>query len=475
VSPGDGAPVVAVVGGGISGLTAAWRLASSGRARVLLLEASGRTGGPLQRARVGRGPVVDVGAESLLARRPEAVAVATELGLGDRLVAPATTRAAVASRGALHPMPRGTVMGVPGDPASLTGLLTPAEVARAGAERLTPPVPDDVDVAGWVAGRLGRAVVDRLVEPLLGGVYAGHSDALGLRACVPALWPAARDGSPLLAAVAASTAGSTGRGAGTAAGGPVFAGLRGGVALLAEALADALPAAGVVVRRDAPVRALARSGGAWHLALPGGEDVVADAVVLAVPSGPASTLLAGEVPAAAAELAAVPVASLALCTLLLPPGALDAVVDEEGAALSGVLVPPVEGRLVKAMTCASRKWSWVAEAAGGADVLRLSVGRHGEEGVLRRSDADLLAQATADAADLLGVRLAARAATVTRWDRALPQYGVGHLDRVARVRAAVAGQPGLAVAGATYEGVGVPACIASADRAAAQVLAVLAG
>jgi oxygen-dependent protoporphyrinogen oxidase len=126
---------------------------------------------------------------------------------------------------------------------------------------------------------------------------------------------------------------------------------------------------------------------------------------------------------------------------------------------------------VKAMTFSSAKWPWVAEAAGGRVVARLSVGRHGEEAVLARSDADLLHAAVADAADLLGVPLRPLAATTTRWDAALPQYRVGHVDLVARVRAAVAEHPGLAVAGAAYDGVGVPACISSAERAAAEVLA----
>jgi len=471
---------VVVVGGGVAGLTAAWRLATAPAPgeppQVLLLEATGRTGGPLQREELAEGVVVDVGAESLLARRTEAVGLAAEVGLSRDLVPPATTRAAVASHGALHPMPRGTVMGVPGDPAALAGLLTDEEVARALAERVGAPVADDVAVAAWVAERLGPAVVDRLVEPLLGGVYAGSAAALSLRATVPALWPAARDGSPVLAAVReqAARAGAA-QGAGTAAGGAVFAGVRGGVARLAEQLTAALPRVGVALRLGARVRSLsAAPGSGWLLELEGGEEVGADAVVLAVPPGPASALLEGVAPAAAAELAHVPTASLALCTLLLPPGALDDATDDTGAPLSGVLVPPVEGRLVKAMTFASRKWSWVGEAAGGAEVLRLSVGRHGEGGALALPDAELLAAAVADASGVLGLELAPTASLVTRWADALPQYGVGHVDRVARVRAAVAEHPGLAVAGATYDGVGVPATIASAGRAAAQVLASLA-
>ncbi|MEH3076312.1 MAG: FAD-dependent oxidoreductase [Quadrisphaera sp.] len=174
---GRARPRVVVVGGGISGLAAAWALAAED-VDVVLLEAAPRVGGPLQTAELAAGttPVtVDVGAESLLARRPEAVELAREVGLARDLVQPATTRAAVVLRGQRHPVPRGTVMGVPADPASMAGLLTAVEVARAADERLTEPLGEDgdVDVASFVAARLGSAVVDALVEPLLGGRLRG--------------------------------------------------------------------------------------------------------------------------------------------------------------------------------------------------------------------------------------------------------------------------------------------------------------
>ncbi|WP_460435849.1 protoporphyrinogen oxidase, partial [Angustibacter speluncae] len=281
---------VAVVGGGVSGLVAALRLASAG-ASVVVLEQTARLGGVLRLGEVG-GVRVDVGAESLLARRPEAVDLVREVGLGDDLVHPATARAAVWSRGALHPMPSGTLMGVPSDPDALAGLLTADEVARARGER-TAPVGDDVDVATAVADRLGPAVVERLVDPLLGGVYAGRAEALSLRATVPALWPAVRDGGSVVEAARAVAA------AGAAVSGPVFAGVRGGVGRLPDAVAARVRAAGGRVRTGACVQTLERRGGGWslHLGPAGrGDRLDVDGVVLAVPAPAAARLLAGPLP-----------------------------------------------------------------------------------------------------------------------------------------------------------------------------------
>ncbi len=479
-----GEPVVAVVGAGLSGLAAAWRLlAAPGRRRVVLLEQSPRTGGLLHRVPLpgpaggstagpdDAGAWLDVGAEAFLARRPEALDLVAELGLGSDLVHPDATRAAVASRSGLHPMPPATVMGVPGRSAlaALSPLLTPDEVARAAAEPVAPaPVAgDDVALGAFVADRLGDAVVDRLVEPLLGGVYAGDARRLSLRSCVPALWPAARDGVALLDAVPVPAPATPAA--------PVFGGLRGGVARLAETLHERLVAGGADVRTGIVVRSLRRlpagDGPRWRLGLGAStsrEHLDADAVVLALPAARASRLLAADVPAAAAALAGVQTASVAVVAAALPPGTLDALTPP---GLSGVLVPPVEGHLVKAMTFSSRKWRWVAEAAGGRDVVRLSVGRAGREADLLRDDDDLVAAAVDDAAAVLGGALRPQGLLLRRWGGALPQYAVGHPAVVARAGQAAAGAGGLALAGAVHEGVGVPACLASASRAAAAVLA----
>jgi oxygen-dependent protoporphyrinogen oxidase len=467
VGPGRERPTVVVVGAGISGLTAAWRLARRpDPPRVLVLEQSGRVGGKLLVGAVGD-VEVDLGAESVLARRPEALELFAELGLTADVVHPVTAAAKVVRDGVAHPLPAGTVMGVPGRPEALAGLLTPQEVARVAAEPASPPAAEgDVDVASFVAGRLGPAVVDRLVEPLLGGVYAGRSDRLSLRATVPALWDVARSGEPLLAAVRRITDRTA---AGPAApAGPVFAGLRGGVGRLPLVLAERLAAHGVEVRTGATVRELHRTATGWRLVTgpaPWPEAVDADAVVLAVPPAPAARLLRAEVPVAAGELAAVSTASVALVAALVPRAQV------AGLTGSGLLVPPVEGRAVKAATYASNKWAWVDELDPALAVVRASLGRAGEEAVLQRPDRDLARLALADLGDLLGRELRPVAVRVARWGGALPQPGVGHVDAMERALAAVAAVPGLGLAGAAVAGVGIPACIATATRAADAVAA----
>jgi oxygen-dependent protoporphyrinogen oxidase len=353
-------------------------------------------------------------------------------------------------------------MGVPGRPSALDGLLTPAEVARVAAEPTLPvtPVDDDVDVASWISARVGRAVVDRLVEPLLGGVYAGHADRLSLRATIPPLWRAARVGGSLLAAVREGTIVAR-------PGAPVFAGLQGGLGRLPTVLADRLAGAGVEVRTGVTVRGLERTAGGWRLVagpVPAPEVFDADAVVLALPPAPAARLLRAEVPLAAAELARVETASVGLVAALVPRAAL------EGLPGSGVLVPPVEGHPVKAATFASAKWAWVDALDADRVVVRASLGRAGEEAVLQRDDADLAALALADLGGLLGRELRPDALRVVRWGGALPQPAVGHVEAMERVEAAAAGVPGLAVCGAVVAGVGVPACIAAAGTAARRVL-----
>ncbi|MFD7550193.1 protoporphyrinogen oxidase [Streptomyces sp. NPDC059816] len=452
-----------VIGAGISGLAAAHRLLATG-ARVTVLEASDRLGGKLLPGEIA-GARVDLGAESLLARRPEAVALAREVGLGDRLRAPATTTASLWTRGALRPMPKGHVMGVPASADALADVLSPEGLRRVAAEGELPPVDpadlgDDVAVGTYVAARLGHEVVDRLVEPLLGGVYAGDAYRISLRSAVPQLFEAARTHSSLTAAVREIQR----RAATNPAPGPVFMGIEGGVGTLPLAVADAVRARGGEIRLATPATGLRRTpDGRWRVtAVDLSLDV--DGVVLAVPAPTAARLLSAEAPGAATELETVEYASMALITLAyrraevaLPPG-------------SGFLVPPVDGHTIKASTFASQKWGWIAAEDPDLLVVRTSVGRHGDEADLERDDADLVAVSRRDLGAAAGLTARPVASRVTRWNDGLPQYPVGHHARVARIRDRLAKLPGLALCGAAYDGVGVPACVGGGQAAADLVL-----
>jgi oxygen-dependent protoporphyrinogen oxidase len=495
--PAGSPPRVVVVGGGIAGLAAAHRLLARG-ARVTLLEAGPRLGGKLHAGELAGVPA-DLGAEALLARRPEAVDLARAVGLGEALQPVAAGGAAVWTRGRLRPLPGGQVMGVPGDLARLAAaeVLSPEGLARVGREAELPPAEpgEDVAIGAFVAERLGAEVTDRLVEPLLGGVYAGDAYRLSMRAAVPQLFAALRTEGTLLGAARAVQSRGAAAAAG-AAGTPVFMGIEGGVGRLPSAVADAVRAAGGEIVLNTEVASLERredipdpartapaaaaghptapptspgrpgtsssSPARWRVVTAGGRVYDADAVVLAVPAAAAARLLRGPAPRAAAEFDGVRYASMALVTLALPRREAEAQLP----AGTGFLVPPVDGRTIKASTFSSAKWRWAGD--DGLFLLRTSVGRIDDEKTLERDDADLVAASLDDLRTATGLAARPVASRVSRWRGALPQYEVGHDARVERIRGAL--PAGLAVCGALYDGVGIPACVASAHRAADALL-----
>jgi oxygen-dependent protoporphyrinogen oxidase len=439
-------PDAVVVGGGVAGLTAARDLAAAGLS-VLVLEGSPQVGGKLRLAQVA-GVEVDAGAESMLARRPEAVGLAAELGID--LVHPVSGSSQLWTRGELRPLPR-TLLGVPLDLPGLaaSGVLSDAGLERARHETVVPWGETDVSVAELLGSRLGPEVVDRLAEPLLAGVYAGHASNLSALAAIPQVVTLLREHGSLLAAAATVPSASEE---------PVFAGIEGGLGLLPRLISAVLD-----VRTEAPVRTLVRTTSGFRLTVGSArtpETVETERVVLATPAAPTSRLLTDVAPVAASELAAVEYASMAIVTLAVP--------DLEVGDSSGFLVPAVDGRRIKAATYSFSKWAWVG-AASSLRILRASLGRHREEASLQATDDELVARVVADLTAASGQPIEPVDVHVQRWGGALPQYAVGHLDRVARIRAAVDGQPGLAVCGAAYDGVGIPAVIGSARRAVASV------
>jgi oxygen-dependent protoporphyrinogen oxidase len=431
--------VIAVVGAGIAGLAAAHALAAAG-ADVVVLEKSDRVGGALRTTPLDGLPVEE-GADAFLVRQPWAADLARS-SVGE-LVHPARGAAAVLAGGRLRPLPTGTVLGVPGSLASIRRVVSPWGLARAALDRALPATDlgEDPSVGALVRNRLGPQVLDRLVDPLLGGVYAGAADGLSVRMTAPAL---ADPGRSLLATVAARVPPSSGA--------PVFGSTAGGIGAFPNALA-----VGLDVRLATTVTGLERGAAGWTL-LTGAagreQRLTAEGVILACPAGPASRLLDGQVTIAPH----LDYASVGIVTLLYPAGTYT-------PALSGILIAPSERRVVKAITFVGRKWGHPTDAPVA---IRASVGRYGQEADLQRPDVELAGVAAAEIGAIAGVRGRPTATRVSRWGGALPQYAPGHLGRVAALRAGLPN--GVAVAGAAYDGVGIPACVRSGQDAAAALL-----
>ncbi|WP_194861588.1 FAD-dependent oxidoreductase [Dietzia sp. SYD-A1] len=454
------APRVAVVGGGLSGLTAAYQLALDlPDARITVLEASDIPGGALHTVDFPSGPM-ELGAEAFIGRRPEASELVAELGLTDALRHPGPLGPAILTGGRLVPMPPGTVMGLPSDVTALTGVLTPAESDAAARERDTPlewEPGGDVSLGRLVAERFGDAVVSRLVDPMLGGVYAAPSSGLGLRQVVPGLAEVLDRGAPTLTD-------AVGQLVGDRVPGPVFATLDGGYRTLVGSLIEA---SGARVRTQAACTALHREETGYTLTVTGARGSwveEADLVVVAVPVPHAAPLLAaaGGVDDAVTGLTGIRTASSAVVAMEVDRGL-------GLPELSGVLVATDEPVPFKAMTFTSRKWPHLDTRPG--HLVRVSFGRLDDDEVLLADDIALARMAESALAGVCGSAPSILHSRVRRWQDSLAEIGPAHADRIADVRAVLADRlPGVEVVGGATEGVGVPACIGSA-RAAARRLA----
>jgi oxygen-dependent protoporphyrinogen oxidase len=439
---------IAVVGGGITGLSAAWFL--RGRADVALFESDDRLGGKIRTDDFAGRPV-EAGPDAFLARVPNGRDLAVAVGLGDDLVPPATGKAYVWANGALRTLPAGHVLGAPTAmvPLLRSGLVTPAGALRAAADRVLPRtrVGDDIGVGRLIAARFGRQVRDHLVDPLLGGVHTGPADRLSAAATAPQFYAAATRSRSLARGLRAAPATAP-------PDSPVFLTVAGGLSRLVEQLAAATDE----LRIGHRVSALERDAGGWRV-----DDEPFDAVIVTTPSFAAAGLLATAAPEVAAGLRAIEYASIALTLFAFPPDAIPRPLDG-----SGFVVARDSGLHMTACSWASSKW---AHLGGDQSILRVSAGRWGEEAVLDIED-DALVELLADELHrTMGIAAAPTTVRVIRWPRSFPQQTVGHLDRVAAIeRGLDATAPGVVVAGAAYRGLGLPACIGQAEAAVTRTL-----
>ncbi len=485
-------PRVVVVGGGLGGLVAAYRLlhgpdgAGTG-AEVTVVEATERLGGAVRSIELdGIGVGVEAGPDSFVVRKPWAVELCDELGLASRLVSPGANGAFVWARGALVPFPERSAFGIPSDAGTMLGwpglsvrgrlraatdLWRPARRVPAGGQ------PPDESIGSLVTRRLGEECARVLVGPLLAGINSGDPDRLSTAATFPELlaWERAY-GSLIRGSREARHATRRARqqaSAGPASSGArisraMFATLRGGLSGLVAALVAAIGSERVALR--APVEGIERTGGALRVSA-GGLELDADAVVLATPAFVSSALLTATNPDASEELASIAYGSSAVVALAYPPGT-----GERLPAGTGFIVPPgsVAGArplTVTACTWLSRKWP--ESAFGDRAIVRAFVGRAGDEGALAMSDPELVATVVYDLDAVTPLGAAPEAAAIARWERAMPQYEVGHLDRVDRIDASLARTPGVFLTGSAYRGVGIADVVRQAGETADRVRAYL--
>ena len=446
---------VAVVGGGITGLVAARELARAG-VSVTVLEATEHLGGQVHTVDFA-GERVDVGAEALHRGIPAVAQLIDDLGLSDDVVDARPGAAWLWTEHGLRHLPAGVGPSGPTrlGPVLRARVLSPSGLARAAIEPLLPrtSVSPDIGVGTYLAARFGSQVRDRLVDPVLGSLHAGAVDRLSLHAASPPLAAQAVQHRSLLLAHRARRKGG---------GAPTFATFRNGLSTLVDALATEPT---ITVRRSTPVTMISCGTGGYVVSFGDDEPLRVDGVVLAVPARVANRLLAMIAPVAAASLEPFEAVSVVTVLAAYPRAAVEGLRAFEG---TGLLVPSTAGRLLKASTFLSRKWEHLD---GGEHLLvRLSAGRSGGPDVTALGDDELVAGLHADLAAATGIGSAPVHAHIQRWPGAMAQLEVGHPARMAEIRAALAPFPGLHVAGAPYDGLGIASCITSGRRAATSLL-----
>ena len=459
-------PRVAIVGAGISGLATALAVADHGGVDVEVFEAADRIGGKVDASPFAGVDGVDEGADAFLARVPEAVALARRVGLGDDLVSPEPVGAAVWHDG-LHPIPDGLMLGLPGRvrPLATTGLLSWRGKARAALEPFLPRTSTDSDSIGaFVRARFGDEVHERLVDSLVGSIYAADTDRFSL-AEVPQLAALANGNRSVL--LAARRQRRSQAGTATAASSPIFASPRGGIGAFVQAIADAVVEAGGRIRTSTPITSIAPSGHArWTLGPPGdgtGENRTFDAVVLATPAAAAASLLDDHAPDAAVLLNQAETADVIMVTMHVPAEQW----PQRLRGLSGYLVPKPDQRSVTAASFASQKWAHWRPPAGG-EILRVSLGRDGRP-VMQLDDDEVLSRVLDDLDHHVGVAFEPIEVRITRWPAAFAQYRPHHATWVDSIEAAL--PAGISVTGAGFRGIGLPACVRSASTVAARTTA----
>jgi len=479
----DPAYRVVIVGGGIAGLATAYELQERARAdrtplHVSLVEANRQPGGVIRTERAD-GFVIEGGPDSILAQKPWAVELCQRLGLSDQLVGtnPVQRKTYVLHRGRLCELPEGLTLMIPTrlKPLLQTGLLSPLGKARAGLDLLQRPRqrPGDISLAAFVREHLGCEAFERMVEPLMAGIYAGDAEQLSLKATFPRLLELESQYGSLVRGLLAqrkprpNPIRRRGGAEGESRRWTGFVTLREGLGQLVEALVAHLDQIHLYTgQRVQAIRLQTPNGRRWpgyEVYLTGGETLPAHAVVLATPAYVSAELLAGLAPPLADLLQGIPYVSTA--TVSLGYRRADVAHPLDGY---GFVVPRVENRPLLACTWTSSKFPHRAPA--DHVLLRCFLGRAGQEEIVWLNDDELLRLVRTELEGILGLRARPVLVRIFRWQRAMPQYVVGHLERLAAIDAQLGRHPGLYLTGSAYRGVGLPDCIRAGAQTAEALL-----
>lgn len=444
---------VAVIGGGITGLSAAYELTKNGHA-VTLFESSDSFGGKVAESSID-GLTFPTGPDAFLARRPEVIELAEEVGLGSSLVSPTAGAARIYRNGELHPLPP-NVLGIPATAElGATGLISPQ-----GAERASAQIPDDPSVTdsdesvgSLVRRQMGDEVLEFLVDPLLGGINAGDSDRLSIVTGVPQI-DALRRRDPILLHAAQQALKDAAQAAQKNGPQPVFRSIEGGLSRLVEQLVQKLEQSGLCELATNSSAVVERTSAGWRVA---GADF--DHIISTVSAFAAADMLDTISPNLSEMLHGIDYSSVALTVMTLPPNTLPV-----EPSISGVLVPRSLGLDVTAVSFASHKWPTLS--VNGQQMLRVSTGRRTNDSWAGLDDDQLVARIERDLTEMFSTDVTASNAVVTRWMRSLPQYDVGHRDLIARIDASLTEIPGLQLTGSWRDGLGLPACVGAGRSAA---------
>lgn len=446
-----------VIGGGIAGLSAAYAFAQSDPpVACTLIEAESRLGGKIFTEQAD-GFVIEGGPDSFLSQKPWGIDLCRTLGLEDRLIGTNQDhrRTFVYSRGYLEELPEGLAMGVPSRliPFLRSGLLSWPGKLRLGAEIFVPRRMEDSDesLGVFFRRRLGREALERIIEPLMTGIYAGDAERLSIRATFPRFPDMEREHGSLVRAMLAARRRQQASEMGGSRWTP-FVTLQGGLSELVQALASRLSAVTICLGRRVTAVRRCGTGQGYEVLIEGAAPLKADAVVLATPSFAAASLLEPLDATVAGLLGAIPYVSTATVTLGFRRAGFRHDLDGYG-----FVVPRIEGRALLASTWSSSKWDH--RAPDGSVLIRAYLGGNGREAVLERSDHDMVALVRDELRTMMGVTEEPVMARVFRWPRAMPQYLVGHLEQVTVIESRLSQLPGVFVAGAAYRGVGIPDCI----------------